>query len=102
MCDKGFIWNPSNCECKCDESCDIDEYLDYENCKCRKKLVDKLVEEYTENIKQTKLLENEHKNECSSCIAYIVLFSLSFTISIGIAAYFAYYKYMSRNKKKCF
>ena len=22
-CDKGFIWNPSNCECECDESCDF-------------------------------------------------------------------------------
>ena len=36
VCDKGFIWNPSNCECECDKSCDIGEYLDYENCKCRK------------------------------------------------------------------
>ena len=35
---KGFIWNPSNCECQCDKSCNIGEYLDYENCKCRKKL----------------------------------------------------------------
>ena len=26
---KGFIWNPSNCECECDKSCDIGEYLDY-------------------------------------------------------------------------
>ena len=34
VCDKGFIWNPSNCEC--DKSCDVGEYLDYENCKCRK------------------------------------------------------------------
>ena len=25
--------------------CDVREYLDYENCKCRKKLVDKLAEE---------------------------------------------------------
>ena len=41
--DKGFIWNPSNCGCECDKSCDIGEYLDHENCKCRKKLVDKLV-----------------------------------------------------------
>ena len=32
VCDKGFIWNPSNCECQCD----IGEYLDYENCQCRK------------------------------------------------------------------
>ena len=43
VCDKGSIWNPSNCECECDKSCDIGEYLDHENCKCRKKLVDKLV-----------------------------------------------------------
>ena len=32
MCDKGFIWNLSNCECECDKSCDIGEYLDYKNC----------------------------------------------------------------------
>ena len=38
--DKGFIWNPSNCECECNKNCNIGEYLDYENCKCRKKLVD--------------------------------------------------------------
>ena len=38
MCDKGFIWNPRNCDCECDKSCDIGEYLDYKNCKCRKKI----------------------------------------------------------------
>ena len=37
VCNKGFIWNPSNCECECDISCDVGEYLDYENCKCREK-----------------------------------------------------------------
>ena len=37
-CDKGFIWNPRNCECECDKACDIGEYLDYENCKCKKKI----------------------------------------------------------------
>ena len=50
LCDEGFIWNLSNCECECDKSCDVGEYLDYENFKCRKKLVDKLTEECTENI----------------------------------------------------
>ena len=39
ICDKGFIWNPSNCECECDKNCDFSEYLDYENCKCRKQLI---------------------------------------------------------------
>ena len=36
ICDMGFIWYPSNCESECDKSCDVDEYLDHENCKCRK------------------------------------------------------------------
>ena len=27
MCDKGFIWNPRNCEYECDKSCDVGEYL---------------------------------------------------------------------------
>ena len=50
MCDKGFIWNPSNCECECDKSCDLGEYFDYKNCKCKNKLVDKLVQKCIESI----------------------------------------------------
>ena len=96
VCDKGFIWNRSNCEC--DKSCDVGEYLHYSNCKCRKKLVDKLTEECTKSIDEVEIAsENEHKNKCSSCTLYIVLFSIIFTISIGIATYFVHYKYMSRN-----
>ena len=45
VCDKGFIWKPSNCECECDKSCDVGEHLNYKNCKRRKRLVDKLMEE---------------------------------------------------------
>ena len=44
ICDKGYIWNPSNCKCECDKSCDFGEYLNYEKCKCRKRLIDKLIE----------------------------------------------------------
>ena len=56
-CDKGFTWNPSNCKCECDKGYDGGEYIDYENCKCRKKLVDALVEECTENINETSLIK---------------------------------------------
>ena len=45
VCDKGYIWNPINSECECDKSCDVGDYLDYKNYKCKKKLADKLVEE---------------------------------------------------------
>ena len=46
VCDEGYAWKTSNCECECDQSCDFD----YENCKCRKRLVDKLAEECGENV----------------------------------------------------
>ena len=57
VCDKGYSWNPSNCECECDNSCDFGEYLDYENCKYKNRLVDKLVEECDENIEETSLVK---------------------------------------------
>ena len=66
MCDKGFIWNPSTCECECDKSCDIEEYLDYKNCKCRKKVTDKLIKECSENIDGTKMIHNETLDIISS------------------------------------
>ena len=36
VCDKVFIWNPSNCEFECNKSCDVGEYLDYENVNAKK------------------------------------------------------------------
>ena len=94
--DRGYIWNSSNCECNCDKSCDIAEYLDYENCKCRKTLIDKLVDECTEPVEEVKPAiitlaknENESSYKCSSCTVHTVLFWIFFTINIGgIGAYF--------------
>ena len=90
--DKEFIWNPSNCECEWDKSCDIGEYLD-SNCKSRKKFLDKLIQECTKSIEEVEITEitqaeNEYKNKSSSCTLYIVLFSIFLTISIGIGIYF--------------
>ena len=86
VCDKGFIWNPSNCECECYKSCDFSEYLNYKNCKCKKRLVNKLAEERTENIEQTRLVEinltecNSVENKCKHnfCTLYIRLFLIPF------------------------
>ena len=103
VCDRGYVWNSSNCECECDKLCDFGEYLDYENFKCRKMLVDKLVEECNEYIDEAKLTERalfEHKNKCvCSYTVFIVLAVITLTVSIGIGAYFIYYKYMNRNKE---
>ena len=105
VCDKGYAWNPNNCECECYKSYDVGEYLDYENCKSRKSLVDKLVEEFGENIDEAKLAEIvlfEHVNECICFYTvFIVLSVRALTICIGIRAYFTY-KYIKGNKENVF
>ena len=85
------------CECEYDKACDVGEYLDYEHCKCRRKLVDKLVDKCTETVQEVKLAritltENENSYKCSSCSMYTALFWIFFTINVGeIGAYFIYF-----------
>ena len=94
MCDKGFIWNPSNCECECDKLFDIGEFLDYKSCKCRKSLIEKLVDHCSENIDGNKMLYiqtlnaiflatiplNNYRKVCS-CTLYIVFVAVFFITS---------------------
>ena len=56
--------------------------MDYKNCKCRKRLFDKLVEECSENIDGNKMIYNgtlnviplnNYEKICNSCTVYIVL-----------------------------
>ena len=55
-----------------------------------------MIDECNETVDEVKIT-SESKNKCNSCIMYIVLFSMFFTINVGIAAYFVYYKYMNCN-----
>ena len=81
-----------------DKSCDVGEYLDYENCKCKKRLINKSVNECTETIEEVKLFnimfaENENENSCKriSCTVYIVFLLIYFTINVGgIVTYYIY------------
>ena len=76
----------------------IGEYLNYSDCKCRKKIVDPLVEECTETIDETELVninvENKNNSRCNSYVVYKVLFFIFFIISSGIIIYFVYHKYL--------
>ena len=73
----------------------------------QKRLVSKLAEECTENIEETRLVEInstecnsvEKRSKRNSCTLYIVLFSIIFTISIGIGSYFLFSLVL---KKRCY
>ena len=80
--------------------------INYENCKYKKHLLDKLVEECTENVEQVKLAkiisaEHQNKNKCSSCTIYIVLFSVIVRSNVGIGTYFICFHWFKKNKKHC-
>ena len=64
-------------------------------------MVDKLVDECTETSDEVKLV-SKSENKYNLCILYIGLFSIFFTINVGIATYFIYYKYMNRKKENIF
>ena len=107
ICDKGLIWNPSNCDCECDTSCDAREYLDYESCKCRKRLIDKLVEECIGDIDEKKLHSNkmvynstlnDHQKVCNSCKIYIILFAIAFLIIMGLSSLFIYFHWYLKRR----
>ena len=78
VCGRGFIWNPSNFECKCDKLCHVGENLGFENCKCRKKLVNKLAEECIEDIDEVKMagtISAEDENKQLLHTAHCVIFN---------------------------
>ena len=61
----------------------------------QKKLTDKLIDDCTKTIEETKLVnitftENENNYECDSCIVYIVLMAIAFTMFTGITVYLVY------------
>ena len=101
VCDKGYIWNPSNCACECDKLCDIGQYLDYKNCVCRKSIVDKLVEECI-NVIHGNTMYNEtlsiNLNDRPSRTPYVVLFIVFLSISVVISGVFVYFHWY-KNKK---
>ena len=55
----------------CDKSYYVGEYLDYANCKYRKRLIDELAEECSQDINGNEMIYNAtlngHKKVCNSC-----------------------------------
>ena len=62
--------------------------------KKNKKKIDKLVEECTETVEEVKLAkkknlsEDKSKHKYSSCMLYIVSFSIILIVNVGIVSYF--------------
>ena len=81
-----------------DKSCIFDEYLDYSNSKCRKRLIDKLVTECEYEILSTILLNTTDTvsiADKSNCLINIILLTILCLISLAIVSISCYSYYRS-------
>ena len=73
----------------------MQEYLDYANCKHSKRLIDKLVEECSEDINGNEMIYNvglnNHERVCKDCTIFIVLLIITFIIIMGTASVCIYF-----------
>ena len=94
--DCGFMLNPSACEYECDKLCHVGKFLDYVDCKCRKRVTHKLVKVCTEYIDENEMAYNAsfdfalNKKVCKSRMLNVIVMGIS-----GACLYF--YWYMKRN-----
>ena len=59
-----------------------------------KKLLDELIEEYSESINENEIISvnlNDYGSVCGSCAVCIVLFVIAFLMMIGISSAFIYF-----------
>ena len=75
--------NPNACECECDKLCDVGKFLDYVNCKCRKRVTHKLVKVCTEDIDKIEMAYNAsfdfalNKKVCKSRMLNVIVMGIS-------------------------
>ena len=98
VCDKGDIWNPSTCTCDCNKYCEVGQYLDYDNCVCRKKLIDYLIEQCT-NIVNTENKNNLINNDNNDNNIYFILFIIFLILFILLIMGLIYYYRKNNNQK---
>ena len=93
-CDKGYMCNPSTCTCECNKYCEVGQYLDYENCVCKKKLIEYLVKQCT-SIADI----DSYKKESSETNVYFISFIIFLILSVLLVAGLIYY-FRKYNKRK--
>ena len=98
-CTKGYTWNPSTCEFRCDAWCKPGQYLDHKNCVCKNKLIGKVIEECTGVINETMI--NNKDNITNNNNTYLILF-IVFLIGfiVFLIGFIYYYCCNNANKRK--
>ena len=87
--------NPSTCACECGMWCKPGQYLDYQKCVCKNKLIGKVISKCTSFINES-MMNNKNNivNDNTTENIFIGLFSLLISIGIICFCVFAYFKWI--------
>ena len=89
------MWNPSTCACECGMWCKPGQYLDYQKCVCKNKLIGKVISKCTSFINESMMNNNNNiVNDNTTENIFIGLFSLLISIGIICFCVFAYFKWI--------
>ena len=96
---KGYMWNPSTCECQVDIWCKPGQYLDHKSCVCENKLIGRVIAECTSLINET-MMNNRDNEDNDNTITNIFIGLFSVLLFVGIVCFclFPYFKWIKGKK----
>ena len=97
-CAKGYMWNPSTCECQCDKRCKQGQYLDHKNCVCKNKLIGRIIEKCTSVINETIINNKDNTTNNNTYLILFIMFLIGFIVFLMGSIY--YYYRNNANKRK--
>ena len=101
-CTKGYMWNPSACECQCDKWCKQGQYLDHKNCVCKNKLIGRVIEECTSVINETMINNNKDNITNNTHLILFIVFLIRFIAFLIGFIYYCRRSNFDRKKLKDF
>ena len=101
-CAKGYMWNPSTCECQCDKWCKQGQYLDHKNCVCKNKLIGRLIEECTSVINETMINNKDNITNNNTYLTLFIVFLIEFIVFLIGFIYYCRRSNFDRKKLKDF
>ena len=79
-CAKGYMRNPSACECQCDKWCKQGQYLDHKNCVCKNKLIGRVIEGCTSAINETMINNKDNITNNNTYLILFIVFLIGFIV----------------------
>ena len=79
-CAKGFLSNPSTCECQCVKWCKSAQYLDQKNCVFKNKLIGRVIEECTSVINEAMINNKDNITNNNTYLILFVVFLIAFIV----------------------